>query len=214
MEPAWDYPRLKAWFEARGGRDVVETELLNEFFPDAGGLPVGLELFQKHFLLYRRLWLFDDELRLSTGHRLWIRSIRCTLLDPPPEGRCGRLGPEGRYCLAEAPEGLCDRHSGASPELSMKTYYLDLRNLEGMTEAGVARLVDDFFRWWGEDPLAATGAVSEALATLGLPADADVRAVKARWRRLSLEHHPDRGGDAQEYQRLSEAWAVLKPRFT
>jgi len=211
VEPAWDYPRLRAWFEARAGRDVVETELLNEFFPDAGPLPVGLDLFQRHFLLYRRLWLFDDELRLSTGHRLWIRGIRATLIDPPPEGRCGRLDPEGRYCREEAPEGLCARHSGTAPELSMKTYYLDLRNLAGMTEEGVARLVDDFFRWWG-DPQTVTGAVTEALATLGLPSDADARAVKAQWRRLSLEHHPDRGGDAQEYQRLSAAWAVLKPR--
>ena len=34
MEPAWDHATLRAWFEARPGEDVAETDLLRAFFPD------------------------------------------------------------------------------------------------------------------------------------------------------------------------------------
>lgn len=206
MEPEWDHAALKAWFDARPGQDILETDLLRDFFPDAPG-GVGLALFQQHFLLYRRLWLFDDELRLTTGQRLWIRGIRCTLVAPPPAGRCGWLNPEtGVYCLAEG--DLCPRHAAPVPEAnSMKSYYLDFRNLEGMTEAGLRDLMDGFFRWMGRPD-----EVRRAYQTLGLDEDAAPQTLKARWRQLSQEHHPDKGGDPEVYQRLSAAWAVLKPR--
>ncbi len=209
MEPAWDHQALKAWFSARAGEDVAETDLLRAFFPDedlfASG--VSLDLFRRHFLLYRRLWLFDDELRLSTGQRLWIRGIRSTLLDPPPPGRCSWLDPEtGRFCLAETSSNLCVSHHKTVPEINgMKAYYLDWKNLEGMTEGELNGLVEGFFRWMG-----ARGNITQALETLGLPADAGEQAVKARWRRLSLDHHPDRGGDPAYFQKISAAWAVLK----
>lgn len=87
----------------------------------------------------------------------------------------------------------------------MKSYYLDWKNLEGMTEEGLKELVDGFFRWMGT-----RGDVVEALKTLGLPPDADARAIKARWRQLSLENHPDRGGDSAQFQKLSAAWTALK----
>jgi len=212
MEPAWSKEALWAWFSPRLGEDVVETELLRVFFPDEDPFSegMGLELFHKHFLLYRRLWLFDDELRLSTGHRLWIRSIRSTLLAPPPRGRCGWLdGDTGKYCPNETtPEvaELCPLHATTVPEIDgMKSFYLDWKNLEGMTQERLLDLVEGFFRWMGT-----RSSVPKALQTLGLPADADPQTIKARWRQLSLVHHPDRGGDPAVFQRLSEAWSALK----
>jgi len=207
MEPAWDHEVLWAWFSARSGEDVLETELLNEFFPDQAQGVANLDLYRKHFLLYRRLWLFDDELRLSSGHRLWIRGIRSTLVSPPPPGRCERLDPEtGRYCLEPSVGNHCSRHDPTVPEPNgMKSYYLDPSHLDGMTEAGVQKLMDSFFGWWRGRPQ-----VETALAVLGLPADADTKAVKARWRKLSLDHHPDRGGDPAQFKKISAAWAALK----
>lgn len=211
MEPAWDHATLKAWFLARPGEDVAETDILRAFFPAEdlfeGG--VGLELFHKHFLLYRRLWLFDDELRLTTGQRLWIRGIRSTLLDPPVEG-CRWLDAQtGQFCGGSLRAGsleLCSQHDSTVPEVdSMKSYYLDWKNLEGMTEEGLRELVEGFFRWMGS-----RGNVAQALQVLGLPNDAPAGVIKARWRKLSLDHHPDRGGDPVHFQELSAAWAVLK----
>ena len=205
MEPAWDFSALWAWFSARLGEDVLETELLKAFFPEPFAEGLGLALFQRHFLLYRRLWLFDDELRKSSGHRLWIRSIRSTLLEPPSAGRCGWLNPEtGLYCGGAGE--LCPQHDGRFPENnSMKSYYLDWSNLEGMTEQSLKELMEEFFSWMGRSE-----AATKALRTFGLRPEATEAEIKARWRRLSLDHHPDRGGDPLLFQTLSAAWAVLK----
>ncbi len=211
MEPAWDFETLRALFASRFGEDVQEIDLLKTFFPQdsEGNGVLGLELFQKHFLLYRRLWLFDDELRTTTGERLWIRGVRSTLIPAAPQGRCARLDLDtGQYCLdpAEPDTGLCPRHSGPQLEPnSMKSYYLNWSNLEGMTEQGLHDLVENFFHWLGN-----RGAITEALERFGLPPDSDGRAIKKQWRRLCLDHHPDRGGDPLHFQKLSAAWAILK----
>ena len=50
------------------------------------------------------------------------------------------------------------------------------------------------------------GSVPSCLATLGLGRDADLEQVKASYRRLALVHHPDRGGEAAEFQRIKRAY--------
>ena len=207
MEPVWDHNALKAWFSARSGEDVSETELLNAFLPDSFPGVIDLKLFQRHFLLNRRLWLFDDELRLSTGQRLWIHGIRVTLLEKPLAGQCGWLDQRtGQFCVESAIEGYCHLHDPAVLEInSMKSYYLDTRNLRGMTEEGVNRLMDGFFGW-----INTKSALTAALDILSLPENTDAKAAKARWRKLSLDHHPDRGGDPAQFQKLSAAWDTLK----
>jgi len=50
-----------------------------------------------------------------------------------------------------------------------------------------------------------------AFEVLGLGADATVDAIKARWRELAGIHHPDRGGDAEEFHKYRLAYhAALK----
>eukprot|EP00969_Alexandrium_andersonii_P349380 15430876-Alexandrium_andersonii.AAC.1 len=61
----------------------------------------------------------------------------------------------------------------------------------------------------------ATGGVGrlEALAVLGFadgtPSGDVVAQMKAAYRRLAAQHHPDKGGDAATMQRLNEARDVL-----
>lgn len=50
----------------------------------------------------------------------------------------------------------------------------------------------------------------EALAVLGLPADADPGAVRRRFRALARERHPDRGGDPAAFAELDRAYAALR----
>jgi hypothetical protein len=208
VHPVWSFDEVLTFFEPRAGQDVAETDLLRHFFPgeDVFGTGVDLELFEKHFLLYRRLWLFDDELRLTTGRRLWIRSIRSTLLAAPPAGLCGTLDTDvGTYCLAPLP---CSVHRGLHPELAtMKGYYLDWSNLNGMSQERLTSLVDGFFRWVGEGPGRAN-----ALTLFDLGDTATDAEIRQRWKALSKKNHPDRGGDVQAFQQLSAAWEVLKQR--
>ena len=45
-----------------------------------------------------------------------------------------------------------------------------------------------------------------SFALLGLADTATPEEVKARWRELASTHHPDRGGDAAEFNRYRQAY--------
>lgn len=49
----------------------------------------------------------------------------------------------------------------------------------------------------------------QALAVLGLPANATPAQIKQRYRRLAKKHHPDLGGDPRQMQRLTAAYEFL-----
>ncbi len=45
---------------------------------------------------------------------------------------------------------------------------------------------------------------------LGVPSSADDKSIRSAFRQLALKKHPDRGGDPEEFKRISEAYEVLK----
>jgi molecular chaperone DnaJ len=45
---------------------------------------------------------------------------------------------------------------------------------------------------------------------LGLGKDASADEIKKAYRRLAIEHHPDRGGNEEKFKELNEAYEVLK----
>ena len=49
----------------------------------------------------------------------------------------------------------------------------------------------------------------EALDTLSLPMNADAKMVKAQYLQLAQKHHPDKGGCAEMFNKVSQAKAVL-----
>ncbi len=51
---------------------------------------------------------------------------------------------------------------------------------------------------------------AEALTLFALPTEAGPDTIRRRWRELALQHHPDRGGDADTFIRLRWAWEHLK----
>lgn len=46
-------------------------------------------------------------------------------------------------------------------------------------------------------------------AVLGVAPDADPQTIRAAYRRAARQHHPDRGGSAQEFHQVQAAWDVL-----
>lgn len=69
--------------------------------------------------------------------------------------------------------------------------------------------VDSFFGniFGGGTP--AAQADTEYYKTLGVSKDADEAQLKRAYRKLALKHHPDKGGDAAEFKRVSEAFSTL-----
>lgn len=51
---------------------------------------------------------------------------------------------------------------------------------------------------------------SEALQVLGLSSAATREDIKRAFHRLAHQHHPDKGGDAEKFKKISAAYAVLR----
>lgn len=49
----------------------------------------------------------------------------------------------------------------------------------------------------------------QALAVLGLPPNATPQQIKRRYRTLAKQHHPDRGGDPRQMQKIIAAYELL-----
>ena len=49
--------------------------------------------------------------------------------------------------------------------------------------------------------------------TLGVPRNAPEDQIKAAWRRLAVEHHPDKGGDPVRFQLIVTAYEALLNRL-
>jgi DnaJ-domain-containing protein 1 len=150
-------------------------------FPD-GLFRDPLALFRAHFLLFHALYRLREQLLADAAGSLQI--------DP----RAIRLTP----CPAPAARSLADHDP-------MRDYYLDLANLEDTGAEDVERLLGAFWARYF-----AGSRRSEALAALGLAPSADLDTAQRRYRELAMQHHPDRGGDPEQFRRIREAIAILR----
>ena len=51
--------------------------------------------------------------------------------------------------------------------------------------------------------------MSNHYETLGLNENASQDEIKKKYRKLSLKHHPDRGGDQEKFKEISVAYEIL-----
>jgi DnaJ-domain-containing protein 1 len=141
-----------------------------------------LRLFRQHFLIMHALYQLQARLERD-GQSISIGPLNIRL----------RHHYRPRPGIPQRPDPL-------------RAYYLDLTQLEGVDETEVNTLLADFWhRYQGFDQR------GEALAELGLEDPVDARTIKQRYRRLAMEHHPDRGGDTATLQRLHRAMRILAP---
>jgi hypothetical protein len=149
-----------------------------------------LDLFRSHFFLFHLLYRLRD---LLIEERHYILSIFCLEI---------RLHP---FQEADVQRGSSPLPAEADP---MRSYYLDLSNMEGMDEEAVRELIDGFFHRFE-----AYYRAEEDLSILGLPEDTDFSVIRQRYRTLAFECHPDHGGDAEQFTRLHEAMDRLSKLY-
>lgn len=53
----------------------------------------------------------------------------------------------------------------------------------------------------------------DILARLGLPIDADSKAIKKKFRELAKKYHPDTGGDSSKFIEFMEDYKKLTEQF-
>lgn len=138
------------------------------------------ELFQAHFLLFHSLYVWRDRLHATQQACLLISPLEIRQQD----WNAGEAG-----LVAHDP---------------LRAYYLELANLQTTSEDDVNELIAGFWR-----SLSRSEQRDTALRELGLvdPVSDDV--IIQTYRRLAMQHHPDRGGDQQRLQSINRAYELL-----
>ena len=137
-------------------------------------------LFRAHFQLFHALYRLRDQLWQTQAAHLEINTLKIRLW-PYQQGTTALSTPD-----------------------ALRDYYLDLTNLETTSEEDVCELIASFWtRLQRRDQRA------DALAELGLLDPVDDETIKKTYRRLAMEHHPDRGGDKKRLQAINVAASVV-----
>lgn len=140
----------------------------------------NLGLFRQHFLLFHALYLLRD--------RLWQQ--QSAFLEIDALNICLRPYQAGSQAL-----------SNSDP---LRNYYLDLNNMDSMT---VQQLETWLARFWLK--FTHPKARAQALAELELEDPVDEQTIKRQYRKLAMQHHPDRGGDNERLQVINQAMNTL-----
>ena len=85
-------------------------------------------------------------------------------------------------------------------------YYLDLNNLD-TDKASVDALLNDFWQ-----RMVIPEHYDNDLAVLELTPPVDLSTIRQQYRRLASQHHPDKGGDAEAFRKVSSAYQRLRYR--
>lgn len=142
-----------------------------------------LLLFRKHFLIMNALYRLQPVL-YEEGFELSISALHIQL-HPVEERNISSL----------------DTLATLDP---LREYYLDWSEFEKSSSVYVRRLLNGFWsRYFADDR------VLEAWSVLELEPGAAPDSVRLAYRRLAARHHPDRGGDAERFRRVREAYELL-----
>ncbi len=159
-----------------GEYDLMQSLKAQGYFDFLSEPALPHELFQAHFFLFHSLYLLNDILLDKKKYLLSIHTLKIQLL-PYREGG-----------------------NSLQVENKLKAYYLDFNNLENTSEEDVYDMLASFWNKFNRfDNREA------ALAEIGLKDPVDDKKIKQEYRRLIMQHHPDRGGDTEKLQKLNDA---------
>ena len=142
-----------------------------------------LSLFRRHFLLMNALYQIQQDI-FEEGYYLNISALDIRLEPVSTSGNASEL-------ISDA-------------DIKLREYYLDWTHYAGTTQQEVEHLLTGFWhRYYSLDKR------DVALDTLGLDAAASDKDIKAAYRRLVAQHHPDKGGNPVEFIEIRRAYEIL-----
>ncbi|WP_419811079.1 DNA-J related domain-containing protein [Bacterioplanoides sp.] len=89
----------------------------------------------------------------------------------------------------------------------LQVYYLDLNNLSTSREQ-VELLLEQFWKKMRRPDYSQHQ--DDDLAALELSAPVTAKQIRQQYRRLAMQHHPDRGGDSIRFRQINAAYQRLK----
>ena len=148
------------------------------------------DLFKRNFLIMNALYQLQTELYPEQWLQVEAMSIQL-------------------FSVAET--------QGSTPVIDtthpLREYYLEWINYQ-VEEGEVKRLLNSF---WGNYRryLGGTNESSmdriQALKLFGLSESATAKEIRKQWRKLAMQHHPDRAsGNADKFRVMCEAWNLLR----
>ncbi|MBF0447366.1 MAG: DnaJ domain-containing protein [Magnetococcales bacterium] len=160
--------------------DRLRKDKIRPFF----GINLGdeLQLYRIHFLLFHLLYLLQDRLRRTGDQTVEIHCLNICIKPwhPPSDTDV--------------------------PELSdpLRGYYKEVARLETVQRQEVSQMISDFWLQFERQDQR-----SQALAQLGLNDPVENDEIKSQYRKQAKMHHPDRGGDPEQFRIITAAVDVL-----
>lgn len=150
---------------------------------DADASP-ELLLFRKHFLIMNALYRLRPVLA-GEGFGISISALHI------------QLHPLDSFQLSTETAIIPD-------DQPLRDYYLNWSEFEKSSSDYVRALLNGFWQRYMSSEQR-----GEALDLLGLKQNASTKQIRIAYRRLAAQHHPDRGGDADQFRRVREAYELL-----
>lgn len=185
-------------------KQILEQESLSEFeliqrlqtepysiFNDEV-LKDDLSLFQTHFVLQNALYRLRDR---GIETRTFDLDILPTKIQMYPVENSTNYTEVNQY-------------KGPETE-KLRAYYLDWKNFEDTDQQAVEQLLESFWQKLGNYYTYSQQDIEYALVELELSAIPSQHDLKKQYKKLSLIHHPDKGGDVQTFKQLNKHYQIV-----
>ena len=206
-----DHIDIKALKELIENDTVYESKMIKAAFSDADIIKMpAIELYRLHFALFHILYTLQNEY-VSDGKYLHVHfmgtgvfdypSDTCAYFDEKTMSFCGHPVSVGQAHCTIHTEQLGD---DKLESLSLKYFYLDKSNYDKLDSVTAESLLSG--AW---EVLSAEFSLNDAYLALGLHGHENAKTVKMKFRELCKEHHPDQGGDRDEFMNVNRAYRMI-----
>ncbi len=165
-------------------------------------LATPLSLFRCHFLIFNALYRLQY---LSLHHQRYQLSISSLSiqLSLVIAADIGHLLTDNQQTPDQQASAQQLDHNS-----DLGLFYLDLTQLNQTSQQDVNALLDSFWQQYF-NPEQKTQALTTLQINIDEQAGIDFKAIKKQYRRLVMQHHPDRGGDASQLIAIQQAMQCL-----
>lgn len=154
-----------------------------------------LILFQTHFLLFHCLYRLREQY-IAQG----IGDIEISAL------LIQKKASRNKHFDSNESDGL----KAPSQHDPLAQYYLDWSHFNNTNKDDVESLLNSFWQKMCAPSTCSPSSLQESLTVLELDKPIPLADLKVQYRRLAKCHHPDKGGDGEQFKKICQAYQHLK----